>query len=100
MKLIDKDTLGVSRCNPDIFKVPGRAEGWNSLLDIVNSAPTIDPVEAAGGCYCRECVNNIPDGNGKPYCRWLELYIKDLNFFCRDGQRKETDHDKHPSDPV
>lgn len=37
---------------------------------------------------CRECVNNIPDGNGKPYCRWLELYIKDLNFFCRDGQRK------------
>ena len=49
----------------------------------IDLGPDVVPV-----VRCRECVNNIPDGNGKPYCRWLELYIKDLNFFCRDGQRK------------
>lgn len=39
MRLIDIDVLGVGRCNPDVFKVPDRAEGWNDLLDIINSAP-------------------------------------------------------------
>ena len=63
-------------------------ETVSGVLTKLSKQPTIDPVHAAGGCYCRECVNNIPDGAGKPYCRWLELYIKDLNFFCRDGQRK------------
>ena len=58
------------------------------IEDCIENTPTINPVHAAGGCYCRECVNNIPDGNGKPYCIWLELYTKDLDFFCRDGQRK------------
>lgn len=62
-------------------------QDWTSsqIVTLLENAPTIDAVPVV---RCRECVNNIPDGNGKPYCRWLELYIKDLNFFCRDGQRK------------
>lgn len=68
-------------------------ETGKRLECIIDDEPSVDPVHAAGGCYCRECINNIPDGNGKPYCRWLELYIKDLNFFCRDGERKEPAHD-------
>ena len=67
------------------------ADKWmrqnNAFIDaaILKAIPTIYAVPVV---RCRECVNTIPDGNGKPYCRWLELYIKDLNFFCRDGQRK------------
>ena len=54
-------------------------------MHCIDNMPSANVAEVV---RCRECVNNIPDGNGKPYCRWLELYIKDLNFFCRDGQRK------------
>ena len=111
MRLIDADALmekEYSRLREGevLYRIP---------LSHVDAAPAIDPIHAAGGCYCRECVNNTPDGNGKPYCRWLELYTKDLDFFCRDGQRKietvlpindakdeslEADYDKHPSNPM
>ena len=97
MRLIDKDTLGVSRCNPDVFKVPGRAEGWNSLLDIVNSAPTIDAVPVV---RCRECSkkdkNICPlvlvqfDRNMKQVL--VQKPVPD-DFFCSYGQRKDDDHD-------
>ncbi|MFR1804086.1 MAG: hypothetical protein ACLSWS_18910 [Faecalispora jeddahensis] len=97
MRLIDKDTLGVSRCNPDVFKVPGRAEGWNSLLDIVNSAPTIDAVPVV---RCRECSkkdkNICPlvlvqfDRNMKQVL--VQKPVPD-DFFCSYGQRKEADHE-------
>ena len=43
MRLIDADALGVGPCNPDVFKHPEYAHGWNSLLDIINDAPTISP---------------------------------------------------------
>lgn len=97
MRLIDKDTLGVSRCNPDVFKVPGRAEGWNSLLDIVNSAPTIDAVPVV---RCRECSkkdkNICPlvlvqfDRNMKQVL--VQKPVPD-DFFCSYGQRKEAAHE-------
>lgn len=61
------------------------AKIFEVFIDWVSREPTIDAVPVV---RCRECVNNIPDGSENPYCRWLELYIKDLNFFCRDGQRK------------
>lgn len=57
-------------------------ESCASVVSDFESLPAVPVVR------CRECVNNIPDGSENPYCRWLELYIKDLNFFCRDGQRK------------
>nr|DAG30831.1 MAG TPA: hypothetical protein [Caudoviricetes sp.] len=86
MRLIDKDTLGVSRCNPDVFKVPGRAEGWNSLLDIVNSAPTID---AAPVVRCRECKYHKPID----YCtKHKQTGWFDDNF-CSYGEQREATHD-------
>jgi hypothetical protein len=104
MRLIDKDTLGVSRCNPDVFKVPGRAEGWNSLLDIVNSAPTIDAVPVV---RCRECKHYHSDtgwcdqlsyfqtSDGEPCspAESMDWKMFQENDYCSMGQRKEAAHE-------
>lgn len=89
MDLIERKALGVSRCSPFLFTESGYAEGWNCLFSIISDAPTIDPVHASGGCYCRECENNSGG-----YC-----YNDDRNphgipvtndDFCSRGKRKEA----------
>ena len=58
-----------------------------SMLGDENQIPTIDPVTAAGACYCRECKH------------WQEHYDYCKEFaeernqgdFCSWGQRREED---------
>ena len=40
--LIDRQALGVGKCNPEVFNNKGYAEGWNALIDIIEKAPTIE----------------------------------------------------------
>ena len=57
----------------------------------VDESPTIDPVHAAGGCYCRECVawnDKIPCGDGSGLCDHYEV-IKLADGFCNAGRRRE-----------
>lgn len=62
-----------------------------SAAYVVNKAPTIDPVHAAGGCRCEECKYAI-------YRRWADKYecgkVRGLmNFsdhFCGYGEPKEA----------
>lgn len=49
MRLIDADALGIGRANEDIFDCPERAKGWNSAIDIIQNAPTVDVVEVVHG---------------------------------------------------
>lgn len=49
MRLIDADAL---------MEKYHKTAVWDSWVEI-NSAPTIDPIHAAGGCYCWECDKNI-----------------------------------------
>ena len=76
--------------------------------------PTIDPVEAAGGCYCRECkhyhagtgwcdqLSYFQTSDGEPCspAESTDWKMFQENDYCSIGQRKEAAHDKHPSDPV
>ena len=89
MELIDRKELGVCRCNPGVFKVPGCAEGWNSLLDIVNSAPTIDAVPVV---RCRECIYATRPGDSIVHC---DNFERDMmpDDFCSVGERKEAAHE-------
>lgn len=49
--------------------------------------PTIDAVPVV---RCKDCYNRTHDGNGKPYCLSLEMYLnKELDSFCSYGERKE-----------
>ena len=75
------------------------ADKWmqqnNSFIDsaILKAIPTIDPVHAAGGCYCRECMyaEHLFNGAGKRYelCKYEdEDSIRFPDDFCSLGQRK------------
>ena len=63
------------------------------ITDCFDNATAIDPVHAAGGCYCRECKSFDKDDEGLCICkhdgglRWPHD-----NSFCKYGRkREETD---------
>ncbi|WP_302970781.1 hypothetical protein [Ruthenibacterium lactatiformans] len=53
---------------------------------MAENAPTIDPVHAAGVCYCRECRNY-----NKPRLEWCSHHMDRENpdDFCSWGKRRE-----------
>lgn len=53
----------------------------------IKSMPTIDPVHAAGACYCGECVEY-----NKPRLGWCAFHMdrENPNDFCAYGKRKEN----------
>lgn len=89
MRLIDSDALGVGRCSKDVLPAAYCA-GWNGLLNIINDSPTIDPVHAAGACYCWECELGKKSINcpGMIYCNGYHYY-KNQTDFCSCGVRKD-----------
>lgn len=103
MRLIDAD------------RIPYRNGTHGSSYDTayrfdINVIPTVDPVHAAGGCYCRECINlfmeNTMDNTVQPFTEeafykarhngeFVLLYCNRNNRmcgtmdFCSRGRRKE-----------
>lgn len=68
--------------------------GYVQVVDVgdIEDAPTIDPVHAAGACYCRECNHLLRDLSSREYhmCMRLRLPQKvDLDDFCSFGKRRE-----------
>jgi hypothetical protein len=87
MRLIDADDF-IEQAYP-LTGVP---------LERIKNAPTIDPVKAAGGCYCREC--RWYDAGKNDSESWSDCtirYGKHFNVspmdFCSYGQRKESAHE-------
>ena len=66
------------------------ADGYDKAIDLAygmaENAPTIDPVHAAGMCYCRECRNY-----NKPRLGWCSHHMDRENpdDFCSWGKRQE-----------
>lgn len=90
MRLIDADNLDFTfdrRCfsQGDTQYV----RGVDDAIGVVNNAPTIDPIHAAGGCYCWECSYRLPKGT---VCQRAGMTITEDDF-CSRGKRKEADHD-------
>ena len=56
MRLIDADELGIGKANPDVFENKAYADGWNSAIDIINAAPTVDAVAVI---RCKDCIHYI-----------------------------------------
>ena len=93
MRLIDADNLDFTfdrRCFSDGDTQYVR--GADDAIWVVNNAPTIDAVHAAGGCYCKECENYSGgycyDDDRNPH----GMPVTDDDF-CSRGQRKEADHE-------
>lgn len=72
----------------------------DSMVEHIQSQPAIDPIHAAGGCYCRECANYY-EYNGWDRCHQetytaheCRVFSRDLgpDGFCSCGElRKEDD---------
>lgn len=90
MRLIDADSL-IERLK---FKrrlngnIPDKCAGYDSAIAQANKLPSVDPVHAAGACYCRECRNY-----NKPRLGWCSHHMDRENpdDFCSYGQRREED---------
>ena len=86
MKLIDADALGVGRCSKDILPAAYCA-GWNSLIELIEKAPTIDAVPVV---RCRDCKHCDPENYhcDHPMGTAAPLRRKPDDF-CSYGERKE-----------
>lgn len=62
------------------------AEGFTEADRVIRALLTIEPVHAAGACYCRECRNY-----NKPRLGWCSHHMDRENpdDFCSWGQRRE-----------
>lgn len=64
-----------------------------SMLGDENQIPTIDPVHAAGACYCNECkFACIGENEAESWC-FCKMTNRNINLtdFCSWGQRREED---------
>ena len=92
MKLVDAEQLFCCDCE---YK-----ERCKNVTCDVKTMPTISAVPVVRCRNCKNlCVGGVWFGDARWGCKILEVSV-DLDFFCGFGQRKEGDHDKHPSDPV
>lgn len=84
MRLIDIEALGIGKCNPDVFDDKGYAKGWNSAIEILQNAPTVDAVAVV---RCKDCKYWITN-NYYHSCGLLNIVVNNGDFFCADGERK------------
>lgn len=87
MRLIDADALGVCKANRNVFDKPEYADGWNSAIDIIENAPTVDAVEVVHGEWIEYGLRN-------PQCSVCKKFNYETSRFCpncgakMDGERK------------
>lgn len=65
----------------------------NAVLESIDEQPIIDPVHAAGGCYCGECVNlgsSVYDDD-LFYCHYWGYSIREDDYCSRGERREEND---------
>ena len=83
MGLIDADKVNPS----DVFVGISdfAADCRNAVVKLLAAQPTIDPIHAAGGCYCRECKYYLPEH----ICGWNSSAGWLPDDFCSYGRRRE-----------
>lgn len=79
MKLIDLDYAIQEAEKIDIFD-------YCDVVGFVTNLSTTDPVHAAGGCYCKECVYSEYPTSTQLDCQLHEVTMP-LNGFCSEGRK-------------
>lgn len=53
---------------------------------------SVDPIHAAGGCYCKECLYKEEDGTVSLITYWCNLHdvTMPLNGFCSEGKNENN----------
>lgn len=80
--LISRSALGIGKAKRECFEDPKYADGWNSAVEIINNAPTVDAVE-------------LPKGRPGDYLEWdngvghRQIYAILSVMICKDCIRYE-----------
>lgn len=71
--------------------IPDKCAGYDSAIAQANKLPSVDPVHAAGACYCWECRFADIGGNGVESWRYCKVKYRNIypTDFCSYGQRRE-----------
>lgn len=87
MRYINADALGIGKCNPDVFDDKGYAKGWNSAIEILQSAPTVDVVEVV---RCKDCIH-FESKDYVLFCKHPDgLDSIKPESFCSYGEKKDA----------
>ena len=98
MRLIDADALieRIEYSSYDYERVRIDTVAGCLLTDSVS--PTIDPIHAAGGCYCKECLHSesIEYKDSEGWVTPMDEYwcnehknTMPLNGFCSEGRKDD-----------
>ena len=71
--------------------IPDKCAGYDSAIAQANKLPSVDPVHAAGVCYCNECkFVCIGENEAESWC-YCKMTNRNINLidFCSRGQRRE-----------
>lgn len=97
MRLIDADALDFEfdrRCFSE--EDENYVRGVDEAIGVVENAPTIDPIHAAGACYCMECryCGAPAFTEGVLLCRrGNKPERKNRDDFCSRGKLKGGEND-------
>lgn len=87
MRLIDADALGICKCKEEAFENKGYAKGWNSAIEIIEQAPTVDAVEVV---RCKNCVHYREEDR----CQYAHCAHDGMqrgqDDFCSYGMRRKA----------
>ena len=104
MRLIDADALGIGKAKREAFTVPEYADGWNSAIEIIDKAPTIDidrPTRSQFKrmavqlgyepvVHCKDCKHRDPEDKRCDCGCWHNPFTTNDNDFCNYGERKNN----------
>ena len=83
-RYIDIEGAGIGKVNREQFLVPEFADGWNTVLKILEKAPTADVVEVT---RCKKCEY----WTGEEHygcCKKHSYAPKHADDFCSCGERR------------
>ena len=98
MELIDREELMIR-----VGKKVPESTNWNytrgfkdailRVRSMIHSAPTIDPVKAAGGCYCGECKWYEANGICRLTSSETTVNLREKNDSCNYGEAREAQNE-------
>ena len=80
LDLIDRQALGIGRCNPDAFPLQNRGycAGWNGVINLLEQAPRVDAVKVVHGRWIHKGAWHIECSK----CQYILAHIGEAKNYC------------------
>lgn len=77
MRLIDDDSLGIGKAKRSVFIEKAYADGWNSAIELINQAETVDAAPVVHGRWLmahNKIENAVCSACGTHFQRYYDAY--------------------------